>query len=1236
MKKKTEVSPIRVKKVPNGVKGWRLEVGEETSNFQSLNFQLLNFLNNVFIEGVMIMKRKKTFFLIFFMLIFHCFPYSQIADHIVVSQVEYDCPGAETAHEYVELYNPSGSDIDISGWEIVYKTATGTSWSSKATLPAGAVIHSCGYFLVGGSLISTEWTGVTVDFVADSMGLSGTGGHIGIRDLSSTVIDYVGWGTAASAEGGSPAPDAGSTTASIERISGPAGINNNGEGNGWDTDVNGNDWVIVTEAPSNSSSPAECPPDSNPPTVFSTNPANGVSGVAAIQDVIIDFSEKMTNTSTAGITISPSPGGESYVWSNNTTTLTILHNNFFDSTPYTVILDKMLVTDLAGNTLAVSAAVTDSGGDTYSFTFTTGNYGDGTGTGTITPGNVLVNNFQTIMITYTASLDMSGGQVSVFVPSNWAQPQTGSVSSAGYVSLSGDATATISSITGNETSGWEIVADITTLDTGTDLVFIYGDQSQSGEGAQCVTTGSYEFTVRSKGTGALSPIATSPVISVYESNLSIVINEIAWMGTTAAFGYEWVELYNPTNEEIDISGWSLEDSSGVLDDFTELNTTTIPAGGYFLAEYEKSDQTASSIADMEGDSEGFGYSLLADAGDIVTLKNASGQIIDQVDCSSGWFAGDKDSDITMERIDPCASSNAASNWANNNGITKNGTDSGGNPINGTPRSENSVFAKSCPDFSPPKVIDIFPATTVNVDTTTLISITFSEQMNTASVSLALDIVPSVAYTLSWDVGNETLTMTLTAPLTEDTLYDITVYSGAMDIAGNSLDGDNDGKPGGNYSFSFNTVDNVSPSSINDLSALSYPTVGGIKITFTAPGDNGATGTCTNYEIAYSTTVITNDTDFNNALKYDTSGITPQNSGNTESIILTLLPAGTTFYISVKGVDESGNKSVFGNTDSAVSGNFGVSKTPNIPLCESGHGNLSLTYSVGSTIFDGDDSMYVIVHSSFTQPDTTNLSILIDGTAISASNYSITGSTITIPNITAINDIEIDFNGYNFPAVSGEYKFGMKINENNNEFIDIATPSFYVETPVSMALDPADDPHSAPGHAQNIVITIKNDKDIALYGAHITGMIIDSPIGATISQSAVDTDSTGTGTFVLNLSQSAGKHIVEFKCNDLTEYFTDTSFEGDFLSTPYPNPARTDIDTITFEINIQEATHIKLTILTMDARKIVDIANEDLDAGYHKIAYDLKDRSGRKIPSGIYFAILKADKFTEMVKFTVVR
>jgi hypothetical protein len=37
-----------------------------------------------------------------------------------------------------------------------------------------------------------------------------------------------------------------------------------------------------------------------------------------------------------------------------------------------------------------------------------------------------------------------------------------------------------------------------------------------------------------------------------------------------------------------------------------------------------------------------------------------------------------------------AGGDTASNWANNNGVIKNGTNSGGGAINGTPRAKNSV------------------------------------------------------------------------------------------------------------------------------------------------------------------------------------------------------------------------------------------------------------------------------------------------------------------------------------------------------------------------------------------------------------------------------------------------------------------------------------------------------------------------------------------------------------------
>ena len=133
-----------------------------------------------------------------------------------------------------------------------------------------------------------------------------------------------------------------------------------------------------------------------------------------------------------------------------------------------------------------------------------------------------------------------------------------------------------------------------------------------------------------------------------------------------------------------------------------------------------------------------------------------------------------------------------------------------------------------------------------------------------------------------------------------------------------------------------------------------------------------------------------------------------------------------------------------------------------------------------------------------------------------------------------------------------------------------------------------------------------------------------------------TDTSGNAQFALGLSATAGKHIVQFDCETLTDYFIDTSFEGEFLSTPYPNPAGPDVETITFEINIQNDSHITLSILSLDARKVVDVVNENFKAGYHLIKWDLKGKHNRRVSSGIYFALLKTDTFTKMKKFSIVR
>jgi len=173
-----------------------------------------------------------------------------------------------------------------------------------------------------------------------------------------------------------------------------------------------------------------------------------------------------------------------------------------------------------------------------------------------------------------------------------------------------------------------------------------------------------------------------------ESDLElVVINEVGWMGTKSSQYAEWIELYNPSTESINLSGWTIFESGGN----TKVISLdgTIPARGYFLIE-RITPSSPDAIVDITADIQGsFGGSGLKDGGEHLTLVTKTAQVIDSVET---WYAGGKETHSSMERIDANKPGNQASNWQTNNGQKMTGQDAGGNPIRGTPRNKNSVAA----------------------------------------------------------------------------------------------------------------------------------------------------------------------------------------------------------------------------------------------------------------------------------------------------------------------------------------------------------------------------------------------------------------------------------------------------------------------------------------------------------------------------------------------------------------
>lgn len=107
------------------------------------------------------------------------------------------------ADEFVEIVNVGTAAADLSGYKLVYRSASGASDVSLATIPSGTTLAAGGFYLFGGS----SYAGSPPPDQSFSTGLASTGGGLALRDASGTIVDSLGYGNAVNAfVRGAPAP----------------------------------------------------------------------------------------------------------------------------------------------------------------------------------------------------------------------------------------------------------------------------------------------------------------------------------------------------------------------------------------------------------------------------------------------------------------------------------------------------------------------------------------------------------------------------------------------------------------------------------------------------------------------------------------------------------------------------------------------------------------------------------------------------------------------------------------------------------------------------------------------------------------------------------------------------------------------------------------------------------------------------------------------------------------------
>jgi hypothetical protein len=84
---------------------------------------------------------------------------------------------------------------------------------------------------------------------------------------------------------------------------------------------------------------------------------------------------------------------------------------------------------------------------------------------------------------------------------------------------------------------------------------------------------------------------------------------------------------------------------------------------------------------------------------------------------------------------------------------------------------------------------------------------------------------------------------------------------------------------------------------------------------------------------------------------------------------------------------------------------------------------------------------------------------------------------------------------------------------------------------------------------------------------------------------------------------------------------------------YPNPFNPDTK---IKFGLPTQVDVRLTVYDILGREIAILINDQLDAGYHEIIWDGKNRQGKDIASGVYFYRLETESFSDIKKMLLLK
>ncbi len=188
-----------------------------------------------------------------------------------------------------------------------------------------------------------------------------------------------------------------------------------------------------------------------------------------------------------------------------------------------------------------------------------------------------------------------------------------------------------------------------------------GNATCSLSGRQLLTTaaipasGTLSVRVRATDSTSLS-VEKVLVFNIVPAVNTVRINEVYYNPPRPELETEFIELVNPTNAAVDLSGWHF--SKGVA--YTFPTGASIPAGGYVVV----AQNPAALLAVYNVTAFGPWTGGLSGDGDTIVLRDALDGKVDTVDyqSSSPWPVASNNDGPSMELINPTLDNDHGSNW----------------------------------------------------------------------------------------------------------------------------------------------------------------------------------------------------------------------------------------------------------------------------------------------------------------------------------------------------------------------------------------------------------------------------------------------------------------------------------------------------------------------------------------------------------------------------------------------